>query len=153
VRCGGHTVKILGQALRGFLIGALATVPMSAEFWGARRVDLIDELPPHKAIRSVAPQLPEPRLSRLSALAHLAIGGGAGTIYAIAVPRMARGLISGMLFGVGVWIVGYEAIMPAATHLPPAHRDKRGRAGTILLAHLIYGAVLGVAMPRGFSER
>jgi hypothetical protein len=39
----------------------VATVPMTGEFRGALRAGLIDELPPHKAIRSIAPQLPEPR--------------------------------------------------------------------------------------------
>jgi hypothetical protein len=151
-------MSIFVRAAWGFLAGALATVPMSGEFLAARRARLIDELPPHKAIRSVAPSLPEPRLSRISAVAHLLIGGGAGACYATVLPRKARGPISGIVFGISVWLAGYEAVMPVVTDIPPAHRDQRGRAGTILLAHLIYGAVLGTVLSapltgrmRGFS--
>jgi hypothetical protein len=41
--------------------------------------------------------------------------------------------------------VGYEVVMPAATGMPKAHRDKRRRAVTILIAHIVYGAALGRA--------
>ena len=134
------------HALLGFALGALATVPMTGVFIVARRISLLDEVPPHKAIRSLRPQLPEPRLSVVSAFAHALVGGIAGSVYSAILPRQFHGGLSGAVFGAGVWAVGYEAVMPLATELPPAHRDAKRRAGTILVAHLVYGAALGAAL-------
>lgn len=55
---------------------------------------------------------------------------------------------TGAAFGLAVWAAGYEGWVPAMGVLPPAHRDKRSRALTMLAAHLVYGAVLGVASRR-----
>jgi hypothetical protein len=141
-------LAILKNAARGFAAGAAATIPMTVEFFVARRARLIDEIPPHKAIRSVAPDLKEPRRSVTSGVAHLLVGGGAGAVYGIAVPRRLRGWATGLFFGIAVWAIGYEAVMPAATDIRPAHRDRPSRAVTIFLAHLIYGGALGVLMSR-----
>jgi uncharacterized membrane protein YagU involved in acid resistance len=136
-------MSLARRVIVGFAIGAGATVPMTGEFLLARRAGLLDEVPPHKAIRSVAPRIPEPRLSWGSAIAHLAVGGVAGAAYAAMVPRRYRGARSGILFGIGVWALGYEVVMPTATEMAPAHRDRRDRAASIFVAHLIYGAALG----------
>jgi uncharacterized membrane protein YagU involved in acid resistance len=116
---------------------------MTAGFWVARRLRYLDEIPPHKAVRSVTPRVPEPQLSLLSAAAHLGVGGTAGAVYSLLAPKQHRTVLTGALFGVAVWLVGYEAVMPATTDIEPAHRDARQRAASILIAHLIYGAVLG----------
>jgi uncharacterized membrane protein YfcA len=141
------------ELLVGFIAGVIATAPMTVEFWLARRGKLIDEVPPHKAIRSVAPHLREPALSSVSAVAHMLVGGVAGAVYGAALPRRLRGALSGALFGIGVWVTGYELVMPAATNIKPAHRDRRERAGTIFVAHLIYGAVLGLLTRRAEIRR
>lgn len=138
----------LKDALLGSVVGAAATVPMTAEFLLARRAELIDEIPPHKALRSVTTNLREPRLSWLSGVTHLAVGAVAGAIYGATMPERARGPVSGTIFGIGVWLAGYEFAMPAATDIAPAHRDFTRRAATIFVAHLIYGASLGWSMKR-----
>jgi hypothetical protein len=141
-------MSIRRRAITGFAAGALATIPMTGEFWIAWRRGLIDEIPPHKAIRSVAAHLAEPQLSWVSAVAHLAVGGVAGAAYGVVVPKRLRGAPSGVVFGLGVWATGYEIVMPAATDIAPAHRDKRSRAATIFIAHVIFGAVLGLSAAR-----
>jgi hypothetical protein len=134
----------LKDAARGFAIGAAATIPMTAEFLVARRADLLDEIPPHKAVRSIAPWLTEPTRTIGSGVAHLIVGGVAGAVYGAVVPTRFRGWPSGLVFGIAVWAIGYEAVMPAATDIAPAHRDRRSRAATIFIAHLIYGTALGL---------
>jgi hypothetical protein len=141
-------MSMLKRAIRGFAAGGAATIAMTGEFWAARRVGFIDEMPPHKAIRSVAPEIHEPQLSVTSAVAHLVIGGGAGALYGVVVPQRAQGGVTGTLFGLAVWFVGYEAVMPAATDIAPAHQDRRQRAATILVAHVVYGALLGLLVSR-----
>lgn len=140
------TSSIPARALLGFALGALATIPMTGVFLVARRVSLLDEVPPHKAIRSLAPQLPEPRLSLISGFAHLLVGAIAGIAYGTLVPLRFRCSFSGAAFGAAVWAAGYEAVMPLVTEMPPAHRDLKRRAGTIFAAHLVYGAALGASL-------
>jgi hypothetical protein len=134
---------IIRSAARGFLAGALATAPMSAAFALARLIGTISELPPHKAIRAISPQLREPQRTRVAAAAHVLVGAAAGTAYGAVVPRPARGTLSGIAAGLTVWLVGYEVVMPAVTGMPRAQHDDRRRAATILLAHVVYGAALG----------
>lgn len=139
---------LMKKLLLGFGLGASATVPMTLEFLAARRAGFLDEIPPHKAIRSVAARMTEPKLSLASALAHLAIGGLAGAAYTVLVPARLRGIATGVIFGLGVWATGYEFVMPAATDIAPAHRDRRPRAASILIAHIIFGATLGASSTR-----
>ena len=149
----GSGTSTLRSAISGFVAGAVATVPMTGAFWVSRRGGLIDEIPPHKAVRSVAHRLPEPHLSWISAVGHLLIGAGAGATYGAAVPRRSWGPFTGAAFGVVVWVVGYEAVMPAATDIRPAHRDHRPRTLTIFVAHIIYGVVLGLLVSRSREKR
>jgi len=139
--------------MAGFVAGALAIVPMTGVFWASRGAGYIDEVPPHKAIRSVAPALPEPQLTLTSAVAHLLVGAGAGAVYGAGLPPRFHGTGTGILFGLLVWVVGYEAVMPAATDIRPAHRDSRPRAATILVAHIVYGAALGIVTARTGERR
>ena len=141
-------MSVIRRAIVGFAAGALATVPMTIEFWAAWRSPRVDEIPPHKAVRSITQHLNEPQLSWMSALAHLAVGGLAGAAYAVLVPKRLRGIGSGIWFGLAVWATGYEVVMPAVTDIAPAHRDQRSRAATIFIAHIIYGATLGLAVAR-----
>jgi hypothetical protein len=141
-------LAILKNGSRGFVVGAVATIPMTVEFVLARRARLLDEIPPHKAIRSVVPGLKEPGRSVTSGFAHLLVGGGAGAVYGAVMPQRLRGWATGLAFGIVVWAIGYEAVMPAATDIRPAHRDHPSRAATIFVAHLIYGAALGAILSR-----
>jgi hypothetical protein len=47
-----------------------------------------------------------------------------------------------------VWLAGYEGWLPMMGILPPAHRDDRGRVGTMVAAHLVFGAALGFVLRR-----
>jgi uncharacterized membrane protein YagU involved in acid resistance len=89
--------------------------------------------------------LREPRQTQVATIAHYLVGGTAGAVYQIATRRFPRGVTSGVLFGLLVWLLGYEVVMPAATGMPKAHKDNRRRAIAILLAHIVYGAALGRA--------
>jgi hypothetical protein len=121
----------------------LATIPMSVVFFAARRLHLIDELPPHRIVRSVAGSLEEPERGWVAAALHLAIGAGGGIVYRMLTRRRGRGLVSGFVFGIAMWFAAYEGAVPAITDIEPAHRDERRRAVTILVAHAVYGMFLG----------
>jgi hypothetical protein len=79
---------------------------------------------------------------------HFGYGGAAGAAYAAVARPETRGVLTGSLFGLAVWAGGYEGWVPMIGALPPAHRDRRGRALTILLAHVVYGGALGAVARR-----
>jgi hypothetical protein len=138
--------RIVRSALAGFVAGSIATFVMSRGFNVAQSVGAITELPPRRAVRVVSPQITEPNRSVVATIAHYLVGGGAAALYGAgtSVRPRSRGALTGMLFGLGVWAVGYEFLMPTATGMPLAHHDRRPRAVAILVAHVIYGLSLGM---------
>jgi hypothetical protein len=134
-----------GSIVRGGLAGLLSTVPMSAFFSAAQRARFLGDLPPRKVVASVSPQLADRDQVPVATISHYLIGAGGGVAYQLVTTRAGRGVVSGMAWGLVVWLFGYEFLMPRAADMPLAHRDSRRRAGAILVAHLVYGAALGLA--------
>ncbi len=145
--------NIVKSAATGFAAGAAATVPMSAGFSIAQWLGLIRQLPPRKAVLSVSPRLREPERTQVATISHYLVGGSAGAVYGVVTRVVPAGIGTGILFGLLVWLTGYEVVMPAATGMPKAHRDGRRRAGSILVAHIIFGAALGGIMAAGRKGR
>ncbi len=131
------------RAVEGAVDGSIAVIPMTMVFWGARVAGLLDEVPPHKAMRSLMPERREPELSLLSGAAHIAVGASLGSAFTVLDRRPCSRVAAGLLFGMGAWLVGYEVVMPATTDIAPAHRDRRARALVIFIAHIVYGYALG----------
>jgi hypothetical protein len=95
-----------------------------------------------------AEETPTPARRAATALAHLGFGAGAGAIYAWWSARGSgrRGPLQGAAFGTLVWLGSYAGWVPALGILPPPHRDRRDRQGSMLLAHWVYGAALGARL-------
>jgi hypothetical protein len=127
----------------GLVSGVAATGAMSVAFGIARLAGAIGRLPPRLLLDRLVPSLPEQARGPLEWALHFGYGAAAGATYAVAARPGRRGALTGTLFGLAVWLVGYEGWVPMVGALPPAHHDRRGRAGTILLAHVVYGAALG----------
>lgn len=134
----------------GAIAGAVATLFMSAFMLASRRFGVRGKLPPQKiteaAVRQVEPETKASSVKALSVINHFAFGMGAGALYAwgqgrlpINAPPVARGIGFGLL----VWSASYFGWVPALGIMPPAHRDRPGRAEMMAAAHVVYGAVLG----------
>jgi len=145
------------SAVRGIRTGTLATVAMSAVMLAAKRVGLTGELPPMTITDAAADKMPvgfrPPERDRgaLASVMHFAFGGLAGGLYGILakdVVRVVPGALLGILFASGIYAVSYLGWVPALSILPPAHRDRPGRVGTMLVAHWAYGALLGALTAR-----
>ena len=76
--------------------------------------------------------------------AHFGYGAAMGSLYAPIQARLALpGLLTGIGFGLMVWLVSYLGVLPALGLFPPPHREARRRTVLMIAAHLVWGAALG----------
>jgi uncharacterized membrane protein YagU involved in acid resistance len=79
--------------------------------------------------------------------AHFGYGTATGALFAplsrqLPVPRV----ISGIAYGVGVWAVSYLGLLPALNILRPATKHPAERNALMIVAHVIWGATLGLTL-------
>lgn len=144
-----------GRMVRGAAAGALATVAMSGVMLAARQVGLMGRLPPEKITARLLHRFGR-RPSRanrnvLAAIFHVGFGAAGGGTYAL----MQRGLrpplppiVTGVVFAIGIWTFSYMGWVPALGIMPPATEDRPGRPQSMVVAHVVYGAVLGALLGR-----
>jgi len=135
--------NLSARAVAGVIGGLVATAAMSAQMLAEPSTRRIGTPPPRRLADVLLPHDPAGEQKVAAALIHLGIGAAGGAAYRAFVSRRRGGLVSGALFGVAIWFVGYEIIVPALGVLPPAHRDSPERRAALLEAHVLYGAVLG----------
>lgn len=145
-------MTLLERAGLGAVAGAVATVPMSLVMLAAGRAGFMGEQPPRlvsmKALRAATAtdaSRREPMRSVATAALHVAFGAAAGAGFATALRRASERapVTSGIATGLAVWAVSYAGWIPALGVLPPPWRDRPGRPGSMLAAHVVYGASLG----------
>lgn len=153
-----------GALLRGAGAGVAATVAMSGLMLVAQRAGLLGRSPPRHIVEHGLARLhlrrKVPRTERqlLAALAHLGFGASQGALYAALHtwfgPRLPRSrsqrggasrpptAATGVPFALLVWATSYAGWIPALGILPSPSRDRPGRPLSMVLAHVVYGAVL-----------
>lgn len=143
--------------LRGAVAGIGATAAMTLFMLAAERSGWMSELPPTRITRATLDPLPgKPpsgrTLAATTALVHVAIGAGAGVVYAAIVDRppwrRPPAVARGVLFGTALWASAYVGLLPAIGLMPPPERDERRRPASMLIAHWIYGAALALLQGR-----
>ena len=146
----------LGDRMREGAAGGLAaTAAMSAVMWSAQRAGFVGEQAPKQLVRrsleAVGDHPSGARLKAISLASHFAFGAAAGAAYGALSQRLPSGrstVASGVAFGLAVWAATYKVAFPPLHLMPPPERDRPGRAGTMILAHVVYGAVLGARPDR-----
>jgi hypothetical protein len=137
----------------GAVSGAIATAVMSVVMLVARRVGLMSELPPHEIASRAVDRTPArddagPTERRgLGWMTHFGFGAGAGALYALlrnVVRTPGPAWFHGAGYALGVWFVSYMGWAPAFGLMPRADRDEPGRQPAMVVAHLVFGAVLGM---------
>jgi hypothetical protein len=146
---------IASRTARGSLAGIAATLPMSGFMLAAQRAGWLFQQAPEQVTAESIEEVSgnRPRGSSLDALtvaAHLAFGLVAGALYALTVgkwhvPKVPAGL-RGAAFGTAVWASSYWGVLPSLGIMPPPHRDERSRPMVMLVAHWIYGGLLGAVV-------
>lgn len=148
--------RVIRAAGLGAAAGIGATLGMSIVMLASRRMGMSPELPPARiadeSVEMVRHRPANPGEERVVAsIAHFGFGALAGALYALLASGIRSGPLAaalGTLFGTGLWLVSYQGWIPALGILPPASRDDPGRVGTMLVAHWLYGAALGVCTHR-----
>lgn len=133
----------LSTAARGAAAGLVATAGMSTFMVVAERLGVLPGQPPRMIVDRVAPGLPDGAADAAAALSHAAYGAVGGAVFALLAGDRSRTTAWGLGYGVLIWASGYEGWVPALGVLPPAHRDARSRVAVMVVAHAIYGSLLG----------
>ena len=143
----------------GALGGLVATTAMSAFMLAARGLGLLGEPPPKKIGAAALDRIGLRRRSEetenaTAVLLHYGFGVGAGALFGMLHGALRRlGLpigapLHGIDFGTLVWLVSYAGWVPAFGIMPPPERDRPGRPVVMVLAHWIYGSILGAVVGR-----
>lgn len=136
------------EGIRG---GVLATLAMSAVMLAGQRAGLMGQQPPEKIAARVLDAAGgdgSHRAARkpLAALGHLGFGAATGALFGFLHRQLRLGVpagLHGIIFALGVWAVSYRGWVPALGIMPPPERDRPGRPIVMIIAHVVYGAVLG----------
>ena len=137
----------------GALCGLAATLPMSLWMWLASKRGWLVEQAPQTVTRRTTEQStgkrPPPKaLDLMTSAVHLGIGAGLGGLFGLLVGgRRISSPVAGALgvgYGLIVWLTSYAAILPAFDLMPPPTHDQRRRPQAMIVAHVIFGGVLGV---------
>jgi hypothetical protein len=142
---------VLQKLVQGAGAGTLATIPMTAVMIGAERLGLLGTPPPAKitdAALDKAEVAAPPAERRLwTAVAHFGFGAATGALYAVLRPGRrspARAALEGMAFGTAVWGASYAGWIPALGILPSPIRDRKDRQLSMIVAHWVFGAGVGL---------
>lgn len=141
----------LDAALHGAAAGAIATLPMSAVMLLAARAGLMGEYPPktitEQAFEAAGIEPNEDVNDAAATVAHLGFGASAGALFGLLRRRIGmRGspVAQGIGYGLLVYAANYNGWIPAIHLMPPPEDDRpRGRPPSMIVAHVVYGAVLG----------
>lgn len=133
--------RTLANVVSGAGAGLAGTLTMSAVVALARAAGLLGEPPPRKLTRRM-----------LSLLAPSLVRSERRTNVTATAGHLGYGAAVGALYGLGVWAVSYAGWIPKLGLMPPPKRDRPGRQGAMVLAHLVYGATLG-SMERWLAAR
>ncbi|TDQ51568.1 hypothetical protein [Actinorugispora endophytica] len=143
---------VLRAGAQGGAAGVAATLAMSAVMVAGRRSGRVGRLPPKLLTRRLlpggGPHTPRSGEDAATVAAHLGFGAGAGAVFGVLTGGRRPRVLTGVAYGLGVWLLAYEGWVPALTVQPPAHRDAPGRAWTMALAHVVYGSALASGLRR-----
>jgi putative membrane protein len=143
------------HALRnGAISGFFATAPMTVFMvLGWRLLPARERylLPPQEITEEVVERLGaeshlnDVRRDTAALVLHFGYGALTGAAYGLLEPQMPlAGAIKGSLAGLAVWIGSYLGWLPALHILSPATHHPRRRNILMILAHIVWGATLGV---------
>ena len=117
---------------------------------GSKRLGIMGAHPPERVVeegmRAAGHQPSAGEVDAVASVTHVGFGIACGTAFGLLAqlaPRLSGRL--GIPFALLIWVVSYAGWIPALRILPSVHDDHPGRVGTMVVAHVVYGSVLGLA--------
>lgn len=135
--------------------GFVATGLMDLFFTAFRRLGVLHAFPPEeitgRALEAADVRHNERERKAATAVAHYAFGATAGAAFGLLpVPRKRpAAIVTGIMYGLGIWFVSYAGWVPKLGLRPPPGEDRPESQASIAAGHAVYGAALGVL----FSHR
>ena len=153
---------MIDSMLSGAVAGFLATAPMTVAMEAMRRLLPAREqyaLPPSTITAELTEEtgltqhMNQEEHRALTLLNHFGYGAGTGALYGFAQWAAAGKLslppvVSGIAYGLVVWSVSYLGLLPALGLFRPAGDQPARRNALMIVAHIIWGAVLGSLFAR-----
>ncbi len=143
--------------LNGTIAGAAATTTMTAfmrlaQYTGNYRRELPPTNVTQAALRTLHVQhrVSSEQETVLIGLAHWAFGMVAGALFGLMIKanRHLPRWLAGVVFALVVWSVSYMGWVPALGILPQPWNQRKEHGWMPFLAHIVYGATLGVVFGR-----
>lgn len=134
--------------IRGMLCGLAGTATMTALIATEKMLGLMREKPAPEIISANVEQaiglrdhLPEPLFQLSWLLQHTGYGLTAGVGYALLrrLRRAGNPVLSGSLYGIGLYLIGYAGWLPLLNLYPPPARNPRRKVAMLLMEHIIFG--------------
>ena len=148
---------LIRAGMNGSIAGAVATTTMTGFMRLTQQTGFYQkELPPTKVTRAATKTLGVEQFvssegeTLLTGLAHWAFGMVGGAVFGVVSKTNNRipARFGGLVFGLLVWMVSYMGWIPALRILPMPWNE-RGKHGLMpFIAHVIYGATLGIVVRR-----
>ena len=146
----------MNTAENGIWSGLLATGPMTlAMFALHNKLPNVEKspLPPatltsqFTSLFGLDQKLSQNPRENLTMLSHFGYGAACGLLYAFGFKKLHphSALLKGTLFGLGVWASSYMGWIPAFGLRANAYQMPAKRNGLMILAHIIWGASIGLA--------
>lgn len=141
--------------LTGALGGFIATIPMTAVMFLMRRGsrDEREALPPHEVTTRLAEEadlneaVNTPGHQAVTGVAHFAFGTTVGAVYSATVePLRLPPALKGSLYGLTVFAMSYQSVLPGAGILPPVSERSLHRNLLLIVSHLVWGITLGTTV-------
>lgn len=149
---------MINTLLRGAVAGCVATAPMTVVMMALHRLLPRTEqyaLPPSEIVAQIAENVgAEQHIDAqqhiaLTLLGHFGYGAAVGVGYVPLAPRLPfPAAVNGIGYGLAVWAVSYLGLLPAAGLLTPATEHPARRNVLMIVAHIVWGAALGVVFER-----
>ena len=146
----------------GALSGLAATVPMTLAMLAMHRRLPVQErypLPPREVTERLATRVgaehhlrSDSDRSAASYAAHFAFGAAAGAAFGPMGTRVEHPIAAGVLYGIAVWAGAYLGVLPGLGLRKAATRQPHRREELMIVAHVVWGAALGVLTDR-LSDR
>ena len=151
--------RLLKGALAGF-VGIASMTAVMVTGWQLLPADEKYPLPPRQIVGEMSERvgienrLSEEKLFVATLFSHFSYGALFGSVYTLWDQRIPLPhSIRGMLAGFALWVSSYLGWLPAVGILPPATRHPWRRNLLMIVAHLVWGATMGMVVKKLNSEK